>query len=344
MQTLVIITPKPPDENGRGYQRRTHQIVESLKECGIEPSIYCGKIRIRPWYLLSETVRGRYPLSVILVHGTKDFNPPAYSNPLFMTIRYVPPAIEKAYCIDFIDATSESLATRVSGRSKRGIVHWLVSREARLTKLLETASSQAATKTFAVTQRDAIHLGANCEVIEMYPTRQTNVAALPNGEFHVCFVGIFGYGPNDQAARWIGANIAEHLVQGELKIYGRGASRSIRRLPGFIGEFRSLDDLFDEGSILICPIVSGAGLQTKIIEAAARGVPCIVTSFVAEGLAFPLPEDIVVCELEHFMEKVNALRHRVVDRNSLRNWALHSYGQANISSKWLNALVPTSSA
>ena len=51
----------------------------------------------------------------------------------------------------------------------------------------------------------------------------------------------------------------------------------------FLGNLTNLDDVFND-SILICPILSGSGIRTKILESLFKGAPVISTSIGSEGL------------------------------------------------------------
>lgn len=51
----------------------------------------------------------------------------------------------------------------------------------------------------------------------------------------------------------------------------------------FVGFIEDIEELFEE-SVLLCPIISGAGIRTKILQAFANKVPVFSTEMGAEGL------------------------------------------------------------
>jgi len=71
----------------------------------------------------------------------------------------------------------------------------------------------------------------------------------------------------------------------------------------FTGFVKSLE-LFFQNSVLLCPIKSGSGLRTKILEAFANNVPVFSTSMGAEGLIGDSSHLIVFDEI-NFMKQYN---------------------------------------
>lgn len=323
-------------KDGRGYQRRAVQIADSLRASGFAVVVNSGKRSIRPLFLLKEFFIAELPLSVILVHSFKDFYPKSEGVPVYLTSRFVPPGLRNDFFLDFIDATSASISRR--SLTNHGFKRSLLVREAKLTATYEKTLGKRARRTFAITNRDADALGGVSTVIPMYFGTEGTPTLAPNGSPNLVFFGIFGYGPNDDAALWIDKQAGDGFADIPVTIYGKEPTRRIRKLKTYFGEYRSLDDIVNLGSILICPIVSGAGLQTKVLEAAFRGVPCIVTPFVSAGLSHPLPAGITVCDLAGFRSAVVQQSQTDVDRKELTNWVLENYGEEAISALWVKAM------
>ena len=77
-----------------------------------------------------------------------------------------------------------------------------------------------------------------------------------------------------------------------LTVVGRGATDSLRheaaRFPGrveLVGHVDDLDAAFARAHALLVPLVFGSGVKIKVLDALARGVPVVATSFGAEGIA-----------------------------------------------------------
>lgn len=144
-----------------------------------------------------------------------------------------------------------------------------------------------------------------------------HVAVIPNGvdpAFHpdasaktpshdVVFVGNLGYGPNKEAALYL-----VNTLKGELQALGlsirillAGArpGNKIRRLErqgevtvkGWVDDIR---EAYADGRILVAPMFSGLGLQNKILEAMAMGLPCVTTSMVNNAIGAEVNKEILI--------------------------------------------------
>jgi glycosyltransferase involved in cell wall biosynthesis len=110
----------------------------------------------------------------------------------------------------------------------------------------------------------------------------------------VVFVGAMYRPENDQAARWLVSDIwprvREAVPDSELLIVGSGPSAKLRELAGrekgvtTVGFVKDLAAVSREASVVVAPLVVGAGVKLKVIEALASGVPVVATSVGAEGL------------------------------------------------------------
>lgn len=118
---------------------------------------------------------------------------------------------------------------------------------------------------------------------------------------NVLFVGTLNYLPNIEAARLLVENIwpkvLERCPDATLTIAGRCPER----VPGsanphpsvrFLGYVPSLDALYEQAQLVVCPINVGGGTRIKIIEAAMYGRPVVSTPIGAEGLRFEDPTEI----------------------------------------------------
>ena len=111
-------------------------------------------------------------------------------------------------------------------------------------------------------------------------------------EYDLVFCGNMGYDPNVKAALLIGRMMPELRKQHpELTVLIAGArpEKSVQALDGNNGITVSgwMDDIRDaywSSRINIAPIFSGSGLQNKILEAMACGIPCIASSVVAGSI------------------------------------------------------------
>ena len=108
------------------------------------------------------------------------------------------------------------------------------------------------------------------------------------------FVGGFNHPPNKEAMKWfldevypelsahhIGLTIVGSLVPDFIFRY-RDRFRDIKILSDISAE--ELDVLYTQSKIAIAPLLSGAGVKGKVIEAMANGVPVVGTSTAFEGM------------------------------------------------------------
>lgn len=126
--------------------------------------------------------------------------------------------------------------------------------------------------------------------------------AFPDGQ-NLLFLGLLSYNPNTVAAdhliRDIWPRILSALPQARLLVAGARPEwlESYRERPrgvSFLGFVDDLDKLYDEVSVVCCPILYGSGTRIKILEAAAYGRPVVSTTLGAEGLHLRDGEEILV--------------------------------------------------
>lgn len=108
------------------------------------------------------------------------------------------------------------------------------------------------------------------------------------------FIGNFNHRPNRDAAEWIVTRflpvMRKSMPAARVFMAGAGMSAAAAERflaePGleFMGEVDDLASFYLRFGIFLNPIVSGRGLRTKLVEAAAFGRPMLSTPVGAEGL------------------------------------------------------------
>ncbi|MDP6571051.1 MAG: glycosyltransferase family 4 protein, partial [Candidatus Marinimicrobia bacterium] len=116
---------------------------------------------------------------------------------------------------------------------------------------------------------------------------------------HICFIGSFNREPNNQAVDLLLEDIfpkLKHDIPGiNLVIAGKflspGRVEKVKHLEGVIysGYVQDIDKLLCAATLMIAPILIGAGLKMKITHALACGTPVLTTPVGAEGI--PLNSD-----------------------------------------------------
>ena len=209
-----------------------------------------------------------------------------------------PPLADIPCVIDMIDADSAKWATLARGRGMP--LRWIYAREARLLGKFEVVAMQRAFTTLVVNEKeraalDALAPGSRVEVIE----NGVDLAAFkppsePEDSASVVFCGVMNYGPNEQGAVWLVREVwpLVRAVQprARLLLVGSSPSSKVRALAsdtsGVIvtGRVADVRRYLWEAAVAAAPLHVARGVQNKVLEAIAAGLPCVVTPEVAEGL------------------------------------------------------------
>lgn len=119
-----------------------------------------------------------------------------------------------------------------------------------------------------------------------------NESSLP--KYDLIFSGKMSYFANEQAALYLYKEIMplvwRSLPQVKLLIAGNGPTRTVSRLSDdkritVTGYVNNMPDALSKARLAICPIISGAGIQNKILEAMAMAKPVITSKLVLNGLS-----------------------------------------------------------
>ncbi|MBI3894520.1 MAG: glycosyltransferase [Acidobacteria bacterium] len=108
------------------------------------------------------------------------------------------------------------------------------------------------------------------------------------------FVGNFQHSPNVQGLQFfcqeVFPRIRAQRPEVTLAVVGAHAPPELQQiLRGegihFLGKVDDIREPLGHHAVFVCPILSGAGLRVKLLEAFASGIPVISTSLGAEGIA-----------------------------------------------------------
>jgi polysaccharide biosynthesis protein PslH len=121
------------------------------------------------------------------------------------------------------------------------------------------------------------------------------------------------YPPNEEAVLYFASQILPIIRNKipEIKFYivGRNPGAPIKRLASDLifvtGEVVNVQDYLSKSDVVVVPILTGAGMRIKILEAFAMGKAVVSTSVGAEGIAYTNNLDIVIGDTPaDFAEKV----------------------------------------
>ena len=200
------------------------------------------------------------------------------------------------FVLDLVDVDSEkwrALALE-SGFPRR----WLYEREARLLRRFEEKALLTAASTTVVSDREREKLPASVAQRVQVVRNGVDIewfapSSPPSESNQVIFTGVFDYPPNQRAALWFARDVWPLVVRSRpdarLLLAGMNPPPAVQRLARdstiqVTGAVADMRPLLWQSSLAIAPLDIARGLQNKVLEAVAAGLPCVVTPQVAAGL------------------------------------------------------------
>jgi sugar transferase (PEP-CTERM/EpsH1 system associated) len=196
--------------------------------------------------------------------------------------------------LDFIDALSVNMAQR----AKRQFSIQKLIAGAESQRLASYERSLMSCYTHAVisspTDRAAIGNFQNLHVVPNGVDIDSHrfIATGRSGNM-IVFTGAMSYFPNVDAVTWFVREvfplIRSKVPDVQFYIVGSRPTRAVRRMvrePGVYvtGHVSSIQEYLARATIAIAPMRNGSGMQFKVIEAMANGVPFVATPFAMGGL------------------------------------------------------------
>ena len=157
----------------------------------------------------------------------------------------------------------------------------------------------------------------------------------------IVFTGNMAYPPNITAAQFIVNEIKPHLSPSiRIKLAGANPSKEVEQLSqdgveltGFVDDIR---EAYTSAQLFVAPMFLGTGLQNKLLEAMALGIPCITTSMANNALhAKPEKEILIADSAEDFVEQINRLLQNSEFREEIikngRQFILQNYNWDHVT-------------
>lgn len=154
----------------------------------------------------------------------------------------------------------------------------------------------------------------------------------------ISFLGNFEHRPNLEAIVHFVETVMPRLVAERpeivLHIYGSNMPNSMHELASanvsIEGYIDNLDDVFYRHRGFVAPLLSGAGIKGKVLEAMSYGTPIALSEIAAEGTGLVDEVSALVCETsEEYVAAIQSIYddHEVWDRlrTQARLIASHSY-------------------
>ena len=155
-------------------------------------------------------------------------------------------------------------------------------------------------------------------------------------KYDLIFTGNMSYPPNVAASNYIAKKILPLLDKKiTLLISGVNPTKSVLNLKSFnisvTGWVENISESYLQSRIFIAPMFLGTGLQNKLLEAMALGIPCVTTTMANTALGAVPEESILIADDEfEFKSQIE----RLLNDDDLYNTIsinAHSYVKTNFS-------------
>ena len=241
--------------------------------------------------------------------------------------------------MDFMDLDSDKW--KQYSISSSWPMSWVYAREARLLARLERKIQQTFDHCFFISQNEVdlfhknigpaqnVHvLGNGIDTGSFYPPEKKP----ENIDPVFIFTGVMDYKPNVDAVLWFMEHvwdlIREKYPKSHFIIAGMNPSQAIQNLsrtPG-IEVTGFVDDIlpfYHQSDYFVAPFTIARGVQNKILQAFACGLPVIASSMGAEGIECKNGEHIIIAETaSEYLATIDKLESDPLLKDDIRNAAL----------------------
>ncbi len=210
--------------------------------------------------------------------------------------------------MDFQDTLSEGLVRRAE--KSKGLEKWLLEMEAKRMKKYEKKVFEQFNNRVLITETDRdIFPHPNREQIIIIPNGVDLESFKPAGAaqtYDIIFAGNMNYPPNVDAVLFLLNDIMpivwKRKPQTKVLIAGANPAAAIRQKASDLVEITGwVDDIskaYSSARIFVAPMRIGTGLQNKLLEAMASGLPCITSPLAFRPLKATKNSDVLVAETE----------------------------------------------
>ena len=242
--------------------------------------------------------------------------------------------------LDYMDALSAGIERRID--LQPFYKKWLFKSEANRLRKYERSVFDYFENTTIISEQDRNLIS--------HPDRE-KISLIPNGvdpsffedkssknEYDFVFVGNMSYPPNIEAAHYIAQRILPNIEGSTLLLAGATPHQSLLKLEkqnknvsltGWVDDIR---DAYLNGKIFLAPMMIGTGMQNKLLEAMALGVPCITTSLANNAINAKHNESIIVANDE--AEIVSACEELLSDDKKRKDIAENARSFIHTNYNW----------
>lgn len=236
-----------------------------------------------------------------------------------------------ARVMEFIDAISLNMYRRSS--RERWPMNWLFNLESRRMAIYEQKLVSSFDRQIVSSPSDREAIG-NYETLHIVPNG-VNIEDFPYNKDGgasniIIFTGRMGYFPNADAAVYFATKVLPLIQRREpnvrFVIVGADPPRRVRmlsRISGVevTGYVPNIQDYMARATVAVAPLQAATGIQNKVLEAMASGIPIVATPNALEGIDAVNGEHLLVAEDANLLaEKVlQLLKDPILRRRLARN-------------------------
>ncbi len=234
--------------------------------------------------------------------------------------------------LDHIDALSLNMSRRYNNE-RNWLLQTLFKVEYLRTQSYEISFKNIPSIITSKKDKDALRNNGKVEVLSngvdssfYFPSSNNKIK-----DIDLVFVGNMGYFPNVNAMQFfmkeVWVNITNMLPQTNLYITGSNPDKSVQAMEedrkvivtGFVDDVR---DYYYRAKVFIAPLQSGTGIQNKVLEAMACGVPVVSTKYGNSGIQATNGKEIVIADTPiEFAESVVSMLKSTNDRKRIAEGA-----------------------
>jgi glycosyltransferase involved in cell wall biosynthesis len=209
-----------------------------------------------------------------------------------------PPLAGRPHVLDMVDV--DSMKWKRLGAETSGPRGWVYRREAVTLRQFEARAVRSAHSTLVVSERerdDLLQIEAGAAIHVIPPGIELDAFAPPSKPVEsavVVFCGVMNYVPNEEGVRWFAEHIWPRIraarADARFIIVGSDPTDAIRSLAArdssieVAGRVAEVQPYLWKSAVSVAPLRLSRGMQTKVLEAIAAGLPVVTVPAVFAGL------------------------------------------------------------